>query len=42
LKGNAKNIVFLLYRMAAFIKQRKLEDETAKDTPQIVEFGFAA
>jgi len=42
LKGNAKNITCLLYRMAAFIRQRKLEDKITKDIPQIVEFGFAA
>ena len=29
-------------RIAAFIKQRKLEDKTEKDIPQISEFGFAA
>jgi len=28
--------------MAAFIRQRKLEDKIAEDIPQIVEFGLAA
>ena len=42
LKGDAKNITYLLYKMAVFIRQRKLEDKIAKDIPQIVEFGFAA
>ena len=31
LEGNAKNITCSLYRMAAFIRQQKLEDKTAKD-----------
>jgi len=28
--------------MVAFIRQKKLEDKTAKDIPQISKFGFAA
>jgi len=28
--------------MAAFIKQRKLENKTKKNIPQITEFGLAA
>jgi len=28
--------------MAAFIRQRKLENKIAEDIPQIVEFGLAA
>ena len=33
LKGDAKNITYLLYKMAVFIRQRKLEDKIAKDIP---------
>jgi len=42
LEDNTKNIACSLYRMAFFIRQRKLENKTAKDIPQIVEFGFTA
>jgi len=42
LENNTKNIVCLLYRIATFIRQRKLKDKTTKDIPQIVEFGFTA
>ena len=42
LDGDAKNIACSLYRMAAFVRQRKLEDKTTADIPQITEFGFAA
>ena len=42
LEGNAKNIMCLLHRIAAFVRQHKLEDKTAKDISQILEFGFVA
>jgi len=42
LKDDTKNITYLLYRIAAFIRQRKLEDKITEDIPQIVEFGLAA
>ena len=35
LEGNAKNIMCLLHRIAAFVRQHKLEDRTAEDIPQI-------
>ena len=41
LNGNAKNIVCSLYRIATFVRQRKLEDKTTADISQITEFGFA-
>jgi len=37
-----KNITFSLYRIAAFIRQRKLENKTAFDISQIEKFGFTA
>ena len=37
LEDDAKNIVCLLYRIAAFIRQYKLKDKTTKE---IMEFGF--
>ena len=40
LKGNAKNIICLLLRIATFIKQHKLKDKTTDDIPQISKFGF--
>jgi len=40
LENDAKNITFSLYRMATFIRQRKLEDKTAKNISQIEKFGF--
>jgi len=42
LEGNAKNIVCLLFKITAFIRQRKLEDKTAEYILQIAEFGFTA
>ena len=42
LEGDVKNIACSLYRMAIFIRQRKLKDKTTKDIPQIVEFRFTA
>jgi len=42
LDSDAKNIACLLYRMATIIRQRKLEDKTTTDIPQIAEFGFSA
>ena len=42
LEGDAKNIACSLYRMAVFIRQRKLKDKTTKDISQIVEFRFTA
>ena len=41
LEDDAKNITCSLLRIAAFIRQRELEDKTAEDIPQILEFGFA-
>jgi len=41
LEDNDKNIACSLYRMATFIRQRKLEDKTASGIPQIGEFSFA-
>jgi len=41
LEGNAKNIVYSLYKIAAFFRQQKLKDKMAEDIPQISEFGFA-
>jgi len=41
LNGNAKNIVCSLYKIATFVRQRKLEDKTTADISQITEFGFA-
>jgi len=32
-EGDAKNIACPLYRIAAFIRQRRLEDKTAEDIP---------
>jgi len=40
LEGDAKNIICSLYRIATFIRQRKLKDKTVENIPQIVEFGF--
>jgi len=42
LEGDARNINCSLHRIAAFIRQKKLEDKSAKDIPQIAEFGFVA
>ena len=42
LEGDAKNIVYSLYRIIALIKQCKLENKTAKDIPPISEYGFVA
>jgi len=42
LEGNAENTIYLLFRIAAFIRQHKLEDKTTKDIPQISEFSFVA
>jgi len=41
IEKDTKNIICLLLRMAAFIKQCKLEDKTEKDIFQISEFSFA-
>jgi len=40
LEGNAKNITCSLYKLASFIRQRKLEDNTTEAIPQISKFGF--
>ena len=40
MEGDAKNIIYSLLKMAAFIRQYKLENKTAKDIPQISEFRF--
>jgi len=42
LVGNTKNITVSVLKMAVFIKQCLLDSKTAKDIPQIVDFGFAA
>ena len=42
LEGDARNINCSLHRIAAFIRQRKIEDKSAEDIPQIAEFSFAA
>jgi len=42
LEGDARNINCSLHRISAFIRQRKLEDKSAEDIPQITEFGFVA
>jgi len=42
LEGNAKNTIYLLLRIVAFIRQHKLEDKTTKNIPQISEFSFVA
>jgi len=42
LEGDARNINCSLHRIAAFIRQRKLEDKSAEYIPQIAEFGFVA
>ena len=42
LEGDARNINCSLHRIAAFIRQKKLEDKSAEDIPQIAELGFAA
>ena len=39
LEGDAKNIVCSLYRIAAFIRQYKIENKTAEE---VMEFGFVA
>ena len=40
LKSNTKNIGYLSYRIATFIRQQKLKDKTAEDILQIAKFGF--
>ena len=42
LEGDAINITWSLFRIAAFIKQQKLEDKIVEDILQIAEFGFVA
>ena len=42
MEDDAKNTIYLLLRIAAFIRQHKLEDKTTKDIPQIPEFSFVA
>ena len=42
MEGNVKNTICLFLRIAAFIRQHKLEDKTTKDIPQISEFSFVA
>ena len=42
LEDDAKNITCSLLRIVVFIRQHKLEDKTAKNIPQILEFGFVA
>lgn len=40
LEDDAKNITFLLYKIATFIRQKKLENKTTKDISQTEKFGF--
>jgi len=40
LEEDSKNIVYSLYRIAVFIRQKRLEDKTAKNISQIAEFGY--
>ena len=40
LESNTKNIGYLSYRIATFIRQQKLKDKTAEDILQIAKFGF--
>jgi len=42
LDSNAQNITCSLLRIAAFIRQHKLENKTAKDISQIGKFDFIA
>ena len=42
LERDTKNIICILLRMVAFIKQCRLENKTEKDILQISEFGFVA
>jgi len=42
LKGDAKSITYSLLKMAAFLRQHKLENKTIEDIPQISEFSFMA
>jgi len=42
LEEDTKNIMCSLLRMVAFIRQHKLENRTAEDISQILEFGFIA
>jgi len=42
LKDDARNITCSLLRIAAFIKQQKLEDKIVENILQIAEFGFVA
>ena len=39
--SDVQNIVYSLYKIAVFIRQRKLEDKTTTNISQITEFGFA-
>jgi len=41
-EGNVKNITYSPHRIMAFIRQWKLEDKTAEDISQILEFNFVA
>jgi len=41
LDSSAKSIACSLYKIAAIIKSKKLEDKTTTDIPRIPEFGFA-
>ena len=40
LEDDAKNIMCLLLRIVAFIRQYKLENKTTENISQISEFGF--
>ena len=40
LEDDAKNIMCLLLRIVAFIRQHKLENKTTENISQISEFGF--
>jgi len=42
LEGDTRNIMCSLHRIAAFVRQQKLEDKTTEDISQISEFGYAA
>ena len=42
LEGDTRNITWSLFRIAAFIKQQKLENKIVEDILQIAEFGFVA
>jgi len=42
LEGDIRNITYSLHRIATFVRERRLEDKTAENIPQIMEFCSAA